>query len=342
MTRWRVTEAETGQRLDAWLARRPEIGSRSRATAWLERGKVFLNGAAVDYPDAGRRLQAGDEVGLWVDRPGTATPARRDLRAARDLLDVIREDEAILVADKPAGLLVEPLPGEAGAEPTLLDLVREHLRTPFGWRGPLPRQARSTRSPVTAHSVPLADRVRPLVVHRIDRDTSGLVLFAKTRDAQETLKDQFERREPARAYLAVVRGVVGPDAGTWRDRLVWDKARLVQRRAHPREARAKEALARYRVLEQFRDAALLEVSLVTGKRNQIRVQAGLRGHPIIGERLYRFGADPDEGPTLDRQALHAARLTFVHPVTGKPVRVSAPLPGDMQGLIARLKGGESG
>ncbi len=333
MTRWTVTETDTGTRLDAWLAKRPEIGSRGRATAWLERGKVFLNGTAAAYADAGRRLQAGDEVRLWVDRPGTSSPARRDLHGIRDQLHIVREDQAILVADKPPGLLVEPLPSgrrrgssggpgpsrgpkrsaaaETGTEPTLLDLVADHLR--------------------------VAVRVRPLVVHRIDRDTSGLVLFAKTPAAQQTLKEQFERRTPVRVYLAVVHGIVTPPSGTWRDRLVWDKEHFVQRCAHPRDTRAKEAIAHYRVLEQFPDAALLEVSLVTGKRNQIRVQAGLHGHPIVGERLYRFGMDRHATPAFDRQALHAARLGFTHPVTGKGVRLSAPPPDDLRTLIQRLK-----
>ncbi|HVC20135.1 MAG TPA: RluA family pseudouridine synthase [Vicinamibacterales bacterium] len=313
MTRWIVTESEQGLRLDAWLARRSEVGARAKATAWIERGKVFLNGTAAGFPDAGRRLQAGDEISLWVDRPGTATPVARRVAAARPLLHVVHEDRAILIADKPPGLLVEPLPDSDDQEPTLLDLVADHLRT-------------SVRS-------------RPLVVHRIDRDTSGLVLFAKTTAAQQALKAQFERREPTRIYLALVRGVVSPASGTWRDKLVWDKARLMQRLAHPRDARSKDAVAHYRVLEQFRDEALLEVSLVTGKRNQIRVQAGRRGHPIVGERLYRFGAARADGSAIDRQALHAARLEFAHPVTGKPVRASAPLPDDMRALVERLRQG---
>lgn len=313
MTRWIVTDAEDGLRLDAWLARRPEVGARSRAADWIERGKVFLNGDAAAFPDAGRRLRTGDRVELWVDRPGTASPVRRGVAAMRRLLRIMHEDRAILVADKPPGLLVEPLPGDDNGEPTLLDLVADHLRT--------------------------AVRARPLIVHRIDRDTSGLVLFAKTRAAREALKAQFERHRPERVYFTFVEGSVSPPAGTWRDRLVWDAAHLRQRRAHPREARAKEAIARYRVLEQFGAVTLLEVSLVTGKRNQIRVQAGLRGHPVVGERLYRFGIPPGNSPPFGRQALHAVRLAFTHPVTGKRLRVSAPLPDDLEQLLVRLRRG---
>ena len=132
------------------------------------------------------------------------------------------------------------------------------------------------------------------VVHRIDRDTSGLVLFALSPAARDDLKAQFERRSPERIYLAVVNGHPEPESGTWRDKLVWDKERLVQKRAHLDEERAKDAEARYRVLEQFEWQSLIEVSLITGKRNQIRVQAGARGYPLVGERLYRFGRPRDE------------------------------------------------
>jgi len=183
-------------------------------------------------------------------------------------------------------------------------------------------------------------RVRPHVVHRIDRDTSGLVLFALTSTARDRLKTQFERRTPDRRYLAVVNGRPVPTAGVWRDRLVWDKERLIQKRAHLEEARGKDAEARYRVLEQFPAQALLEVALVTGKRNQIRVQAGVRGYPLVGERLYRFGRPPDANePAFPRQALHAATLGFTHPLTGRQVSFTSPLPDDMQRLLANLRSG---
>ena len=313
MIEWRVGSSDAGLRLDLWLSRRPEAGSRSRARAWLERGKVFLNGEAVAFPDAGRKLRAGERVGLWLDRPGTSHPRRREISAARLALKVAFEDRDLLAADKPAGMLVEPLPGEKSGEVTLLDLVADHLRSRV--------------------------RTRPFVVHRIDRDTSGLVLFALNRTARDALKAQFEARAPERVYRAVVRGQVAPPAGTWRDRLAWDKERLVQKRAHVTEAAGKDAVARYVLVEQFAGAALIEVTLVTGKRNQIRVQAGARGLPLVGERVYTFGAPPPaaDEPTLGRQALHAAQLSFIHPATGRQVSVSAPLPQDMRQLIARWK-----
>ncbi len=238
MTKWIVGVADTGLRLDAWLAARPEIGSRGKARDAIACGKVYLNEAESTFDDAGRRLARGDRVGFWPDRPGSSRPRRRDIVSARRALAVVYEDEAIAVVNKAPGWLVEPLPGEEAGEATLRDLLEDHLRHRRG--------------------------LRPLVVHRIDRDTSGLVLFALTRAARDVLKAQFERRAPARTYLAILNGRPIPPSGTWRDRLVWDKERLVQKRAHAEEERAKDAEARYRVVEQLDWQALVEVSLVTG------------------------------------------------------------------------------
>ena len=140
-------------------------------------------------------------------------------------------------------------------------------------------------------------------------------------------------------YLAVVLGRVTPDRDTWRDQLAWDAKALRQRRAHGRDARGKEAVATYCVREHFSSATFVEVTLVTGKRNQIRVQAGLRGHPLVGERQYRFDAPPEQPgtPTLDRQALHAWRLGFVHPVSGRALSFTAPIPADFKALLGALR-----
>ncbi len=312
--RWIVPAADAGARIDAWLAARPEIGSRARARQWIERGKVFLNSTEVSFRRAGERLRTGDEVVVWEDRPGSSRPRSRDLVARRGALRVVFEDEYLLVADKPPGLLVEPLPGD-GSEVTLQALVSDHA----GGRS-------------------------ALVVHRIDRDTSGLVLFAKDNRTQQALKRQFERRTAERVYLAVLDGRPAPPEGTWQDMLVWEKKRLLQRRARPEDSAAKEAVASYKVVEQFTAAALVEVRLVTGKRNQIRVQAALRHHPVVGERIYRSASalrasanKPAQRVDFPRQALHAARLAFRHPATGARVEFRAPLPEDLRRLIDRLR-----
>jgi 23S rRNA pseudouridine1911/1915/1917 synthase len=317
MTTWTISDADAGLRLDAWLAARPEVGSRGKARDAVECGKVTLNGEELTYADAGR-LHPGDSVGFWPDRPGSARPRSREVVAARSALRVVYQDPHLLVADKPPGWLVEPLPGDAPAEVTLLDMVADHLRS--------------------------ESKTRPYVVHRIDRDTSGLVLFALSPTVRDALKLQFEKRTPTRVYLAVVNGTPEPADGTWTDRLVWDRERLVQKRAHAQEERAKDAVARYRVIERFPWQSLVEVSLVTGKRNQIRVQAGSRGHPLVGERQYRFGRPRDEAhePQFGRQALHAARLGFTHPATRRHVEFTADMPDDLQGLVRLLRGAGGG
>jgi len=162
-------------------------------------------------------------------------------------------------------------------------------------------------------------------------------VFAKTTAAQHALREQFKRHAVERVYRAVVYGHPRPAAGTWRDRLVWDHRALIQKETHPRDPKGKDAVCRYETLEEFASTSLIEVRLETGKRNQIRLQARLRGHTLVGERRYVFG--PDELRPIDfpRQALHALRLVFAHPVNGAPMRFEAPVPKDFQSLVARLR-----
>ena len=173
--RWQVSEAEAGARLDKWLAAAERLGSRAKALAAIERGKVFVNDVEQAGADAGRRLQAGATIRLWMDHPGSA--ARRYSERHDAGLHLLYEDSSLLVVNKPAGLLTVPLPA-AFDEVSLYDLVKHHLRS--------------------------QSKREPLIVHRIDRDTSGLVVFAKTGTAQHQLKDQFERRTAERIYLAIV------------------------------------------------------------------------------------------------------------------------------------------
>jgi 23S rRNA pseudouridine1911/1915/1917 synthase len=161
-------------------------------------------------------------------------------------------------------------------------------------------------------------------------------MFAKDGSALTHLKAQFLRREPERVDLAVVYGHLTPEEGTWRDRLVWDGDELIQRVTNPKDPRGTEAVSTYRVVERLRGASLLEVRLVTGKRNQIRLQAELRGHPLVGEKMYA------DTPVLrriafPRQALHAWKLGFEHPVTGRALRLESPVPRDLSELLSRLK-----
>jgi 23S rRNA pseudouridine1911/1915/1917 synthase len=310
MSTWTISSEDAGIRLDKYLAGAERAGSRARAATALERGKVFVNDREATLGDAGTRLAAGDVVRLWVDRPGSAK-RRATLGEDRDLR-VVYEDELVIVLNKPAGLLAVPLPLERRHDaPSVFEDLKIYL-----WK---------------------RGRRRPFVVHRIDRDTSGLVLFAKTEFAQDTLKQQFKRREPERVYHAVVYGHPSPAAGMWRDHLVWDLKALIQKETHPRDPQGKEAISHYKVIEQLAGASLIEVTLVTGKRNQIRIQARLRGHTLVGERRYVYGPDALRPIAFPRQALHAGRLSFVHPRDDRQMRFEAPLPEDLVELIARLR-----
>src|SRR5262249_48578541 len=135
----------------------------------------------------------------------------------------------------------------------------------------------------------------------------------------------------------VVYGRPEPASGTWRDVLVWDRAALIQKATHPRDPKGKEAVCEYRTVERFDGAALVEIRLRTGKRNQIRLQAWLRGHTLVGEQRYTFGPGMLRPLDFKRQALHAARLSFRHPVTGRTLRFDAPLPPDLSDLVGRLR-----
>ena len=178
---------------------------------------------------------------------------------------------------------------------------------------------------------------RPLAVHRIDEDTSGLIVFAKNTIAQQALKAQFRRREPDRVYRAIVYGRPEPPEGQWQDRLVWDTKALIQKKTHPTDPRGVDAISDYRVIETFAGTSLIEVRLQTGKRNQIRIQARLRGHTLVGEPRYVFGPDTLRPIAFKRQALHAHQLSFVHPTTGRPVTFEAPMPRDLEELLGRLR-----
>jgi 23S rRNA pseudouridine1911/1915/1917 synthase len=306
--RWRVTTADAGTRLDKFLAGAGRLGSRSRVVTALDRGRVFVNDVESSMADAASRVNAGDDVCVWMDRPGTAR--RRPDTDRRSPLRIVFEDDDLIVLDKPPGLLSVPLDVREAAA-SIFEMVEDHLRR--------------------------SGRRRPLVVHRIDRDTSGLVVFAKQPAAQRQLREQFRRREPVRIYLAVVYGCPEPPSGTWRDRLVWDERASIQKATHRHDPQGLDAIAHYRVVERFDSTSLVEVQLETGKRNQIRIQARLRGHTLVGEQRYVFGPDHLRSVSFARHALHAYRLAFHHPADDRPLEFEAPIPGDFAELLDRLR-----
>jgi 23S rRNA pseudouridine1911/1915/1917 synthase len=232
------------------------------------------------------RVKASDRVDLG--RPVTEFPAP---------LRLVHADDHIIVVDKPPGLLT--IATESERERTVYRLLR-------GW-------------------TEAQGEGRIFIVHRLDRETSGLLVFARSGAAKRALQAQFEARAPERVYVARVEGRVHPPDGEWRSRLAEDRSLRVRPVADAR--RGQEAITRYRVLEPSRDTTLLELTLITGRRGQLRAQLAEHGHPIVGDRAYGSGRDPAR-----RVLLHATRLGFEHP-TGRRVRFESPLPpGFRRGL----------
>jgi 23S rRNA pseudouridine1911/1915/1917 synthase len=311
-----VDAAQAGWRLDKVLAALPSVGSREKARQALRSGKVSVDGAAMGPDDAGRTLPEGARITIAWSRPGTG----KRVTAGREAMEragvrVIFEAEHVLVADKPAGLLTDAADrDQARNDDTLRKRVRAWLGGAMAWP-----------------------------VHRIDRDTTGIVLFAKNERARDALKEQWGARTPLREYAAVLEGDLPGESGHWADWMAWDQRGKIQRPTPPHAEDAVLAEADWRVLERFRGATLVEVRLVTGRRNQIRLHAQLAGYPMVGDRLYgglpRGGGLPARRSPIrfDRQALHARRLGLLHPATKQPVTWESPLPDDLQRLLRFLR-----
>jgi len=254
----------------------PEASGRSRK-GWLAHGRVLVNGRVVR--DGALPVSATDRIALG--RHGAVPfPAA---------LDLVYEDDDLLVIDKPAGLLT-------------VATARERERTAYRMLWDYLRAQRPPR--------------RPLIVHRLDRETSGLLVFAKSVAAKHALQAQFEARRVERIYLAIVDGVLSRDEGTIESRLVEDRGLRVRAGAGGRQS-----ITHYRVRTRRRDSTVLELRLATGRRHQIRVQLADEGHPIVGDTAHggprgRFG----------RLCLHAIRLGFAHPVSGAPMRFERGAP----------------
>lgn len=312
--RHRVETESDGLRVDKFLAALPSVGSRRRAREAIDSGKVLLDGRRMGVADRACTVKTGDVVTIDWNRPGTARPARKGaLSLAYNGLQVVHEDRDIVVLDKPPGLLTDSATyKQAREEQSVRSLLNSWL------------QASSER----AH-----------VVHRIDRDTSGLVVVARHRDAFEHLRSQFANHRPRRYYWVLVAGGPDGDAGDWNHWMRWDSKVLRQRGASARDEQAVEARASFRVLQRFNmGATALEVRLHTGRRNQIRLHCQLEGHPLIGERLYVDRDAPRPPIRAQRQALHAVRLGFEHPRHGRMVEYDSTLPADLKALVSKLRG----
>jgi 23S rRNA pseudouridine1911/1915/1917 synthase len=286
-----------GLRLDQALARLFPQYSRNRLQAWLKSGHITVDGRRLTADHA---VSGGERVALRPPRlPDAAAP-----QAQRMALKIAHEDAALIVIDKPAGLVVHP--GAGQPDRTLLNAL-------------------------LAHAPALAGVPRAGIVHRLDKDTSGLLVVAKTLSSQSELVKQLAERSMRRLYLAVVQG--DPPASGTIDAPVGRDARARTRMAVTH--RGKPARTAYRVLERYGVAALVECRLETGRTHQIRVHFQHIRHPLVGDTAYRRGTR--HGISFPRQALHAVELSLVHPETRKPCTWRSPLPRDMKKLLDSLR-----
>jgi 23S rRNA pseudouridine1911/1915/1917 synthase len=291
-----VPAALSGRRLDQALAEMLPEFSRSRIQSWIEEGQVLLAGA----PAKTRQKVWGGEA---LSVAPIAHPSETEAAPEAIPLDIVYEDEAILVLNKPAGLVVHP--GSGNWTGTLLNALLHHA--------PQLRQ------------VPRAG-----IVHRLDKDTSGLMVVAKSIEAQTDLVRQLQARSVSRIYLAVVEGDAAEagsvDAPIGRHPRERTKMAVVER--------GKPAVTHFRVLERLPHHTLVECKLETGRTHQIRVHMQSIGHPLVGDPVY---GSRGERKLFHRQALHATRLALLHPVSGELMAWEVPMPPDMAELLDRLR-----
>lgn len=303
-----VSPDDAGKRLDAYLATAVPNWSRARLQRLIEDEDVLVNGETAK-PAYKLRFEDRIEVELVFADTASFTPENITL-------DIVFEDDYLIVINKPAGLVVHPAAGVQSG--TLANALAYHFE----------------------HLSERAGKIRPGIVHRLDKDTSGLMVVAKTEEAHEHLADQFRAREVHKVYLALVHGVVLTESG----RIDQPIGRDPRNRTRMAVVRGREALTLFRVKRRFDRFTLLEVELKTGRTHQIRVHLAWLKHPVVGDETYGGGRDNTVGDIkvrtsirkLGRHFLHAEQLGFFHPVTKDRLRFTAELPVELKELLKTI------
>ncbi|MBI4383867.1 MAG: RluA family pseudouridine synthase [Nitrospinae bacterium] len=301
------------KRLDVFLTEVQSEISRSYVQKLIESGQATVNGVPAR---SSYKLKIGDRVEMAIPEPSPLEVTPEDIP-----LDIVYEDSSIVVVDKPAGMVVHPAPGHSGG--TLVNALLYHYSK-------LPRlDAPSGARPSAAG---ICGVERPGIVHRLDKDTSGLIAVAKTDAAQQSLSRQFKDRDIKKVYLALALGVVKNSSGTIDAPIARHKVQ--RKKMAPAREGGRPAETRYEVIRRFEWFSYLRLYPKTGRTHQIRVHLASIGHPILGDALYGGNAGPKR-PRMSRQALHAHKLELIHPRTGEWMAFESPLPVDMAEFMER-------
>ena len=303
-----VSEKEAGMRLDAFIASVSEL-SRSAAARLIESGEVTVNGKAAEKK---RALAVGEVVEITLPEPEECRAMPEDIP-----LDVVYEDSDIIVINKPQGMVVHPAPGNYSG--TLVNALLFRCRDSLSGIGGV---------------------MRPGIVHRIDKDTSGLLVVAKNDFAHSALSEELKYHGIEREYHALVKGGFGEDSGRIDlpiGRHPVDRKKMAVLKGSDS---ARDAVTHYEVLARFGGVSYLRLRLETGRTHQIRVHMSYTGHPLLGDEVYGQSKTPFEkrhAPLLAGQALHARRLSLTHPRTGERMEFECPLPDNFKKLISILE-----
>ena len=308
MRHYTVTSQEGGRRLDEYITgEKPDL-TRAFIQKLIKGGSVFVNNKKITKPAF--KLKEGDELMVII-------PSIKEVGiVAEDIpLDVIYEDSDIIVTNKPAGMVVHPTDHGAHVSGTLVNALMHHCRDLSGIGG----------------------EKRPGIVHRLDKDTSGLIISAKNDNAHHVVSEQIQKREVTKKYITLLKGHLKPGEGSIESPL--EKIRGEKDMRVSGSKNAKYALTHYKVVEYIGDYSLVEVQIITGRTHQIRVHFAAIGHPVCGDAMYgdKELNEKMEDFGLKRQFLHAAELTFHLPSTKKEIHLKAPLAEDLKTVLKKLE-----
>ena len=295
-----VAPGDAGQRLDAWLASAAPALSRARWQELIKAGHVTVNGAVRAKPN--QAVREGDRIA--ADIP-PAAPV--DLVAQDIPLDILYEDADLIAINKPPRLVVHPAPGHADG--TLVNALLHHCTDLAGIGG----------------------EQRPGIVHRLDQDTSGVLVAAKNETAMQNLAAQFKDRTTRKEYIAIAWGAPTPAKGTIRTTIGRDPVH--RQKMSTRSKSGRDAVSHYEVMQTLGPVSLVRITIETGRTHQIRVHMAHIKHPVVGDEVYGLKRPPALPVQVTRQLLHAWKLTIHHPRTGTPLPLEAPWPEDIQTLI---------